>query len=75
MRDWIRGSLVAALVFLAITLAFVAGYLARGLSASAGEGTSVASLRSGIDALTGASARPAGDDDQRNQQFQQGETT
>lgn len=61
MRDWIRGSLVAALVFLAITLAFVAGYLARGLSASAGEGTSVASLRSGIDALTGASARPAGD--------------
>ncbi|MFN8498121.1 MAG: S41 family peptidase [Anaerolineae bacterium] len=61
MRNWMKGIVVGALVFLAITAAFLAGYLARGASASGADGASVASLRSGIEALTGASTRPAGD--------------
>ena len=58
-RDWTSTGLVAVLVFLAITSAFAAGYLARGLTGSTGEGTSIASLKSGFDALTGrTSASP-----------------
>ncbi|MFN8471409.1 MAG: S41 family peptidase [Anaerolineae bacterium] len=58
MRDRLKGSLVIGLVFLAILAAFAAGYIARGTAA--GDGTAVASLRSGIEALTGTSSRPAG---------------